>query len=297
MSIRQRLRDQANTDRRCDHCRKGIDTSQRLGSLCPTCEGRRARFGSVKVTKALPRHEWQGAWRCAWAALNGTGPSGKRITTTRSLIPPDIQQAVLALMVPPALPPKHEQRSSNPQFVLWRELVWRQSAEARKKPNRHVNSTVHYSNGRYRAVDLLAVLLALTIYTEERPAQFPHESAEIARARALLDLWKSRPHRPRTYTAKVAKRYKTGVVKDSSWRRKQYLPGSVTRLLAERIRQSAVGLYLLVEARKIIAATAKQKPAPRKPTLPPPTLIVPARPLTIAERLMARYPPDKIENR
>jgi hypothetical protein len=141
--------------------------------------------------------------------------------------------------VEPASPlPRAKARDSNPAYLLQRELVWWNDPASAKK---ETAERVPYD---YSAQGLLKTLLAVSIYVEDRDGQgFPGDAPEIVLAFALCQMRR----RPRFSAGKRGAK------------RSQPVSATVRTLLAERIKKSLAGTYLLASARSIIAEERSSK--------------------------------------
>jgi hypothetical protein len=213
------IREQAQAkDRRCDVCSRPTGT---VAYLCRRHLHQRKKLGSARVSGGvLHRNVWR--------------PWCPHVNRYLSRHPPDreVLNAALALVTPGNTPRPSEQRWQNKRWLLWRELVHWHDPRAR----------FHGRHGRYDALGILRVLLAVTVYIEDRDGRgFPDDAEDFAKVHALLTMVKRR----------------------DPWTR----PVSVMRTLGARIRKS-LGMYLLTTARAILAEHAK-RPAP--PPDPNPT--------------------------
>jgi hypothetical protein len=189
----------------------------------------------------------------------------------------EVKAAAARLLDPGPMPKKtRDMRSTHAPWLWHREMTWCAAPEARYREATR--------RGHYKPAGLIAMLVAVTVFTDEREGVgFPGDAEDTAKARALLDLFK----RPK------------------SGQRGGKIPATVLRVLVKRLRAATtLGVYLLTTARAVSAANlAAQRERGRQVArrdLPAPRIIEPvAKPRAAggwpySEEVIARYA-DRIE--
>src|SRR5438094_6460788 len=143
VSIQQRHREVAGTHRRCEICRRDIDTRKYLGGRCPRCRERRRKFGHDKTSRRLQRREWDMLLRLVRIQMH-TNPPGE-----------EVRAAAARLLDPGPMPGARDMRSTHPPYLWWREATWMRSAEAQRVEAKR--------RGHYKAAGIIAVLAAVTV--------------------------------------------------------------------------------------------------------------------------------------
>jgi hypothetical protein len=174
----------------------------------------------------------------------------------------EVLASVGRLIEPGNAPPPSLSRL-HPRRVFYSELAWWQQPESRKVHRRW----------NYSPRGILSRLVAAQVVLIEQERRFPGAAPEIELARTIAWMFR-RPKR-------------------ASGRRGKRVSGAVLRGLAERIKQSVVGVYLLVSARALMRQREQEQEEiskrPRKSTPPPPTIWTPPHRVNRVEELKQRF--------
>jgi hypothetical protein len=261
-SIQQRTREARGRWRVCDHCHRNIVG---LGALCRRCRRRRGRFGTVKPHTRLDRSEWNNGADSPYAVAE------KYIAEHPP--PTDVIEGLRNLLAPGNPLPPTNNRATNAAYVVRQEMLWQADPRSAKKCDAEGQPYTYSDEQR------LAVLLATTLWIEEREGiGFPHDSADVARATALL-LMRKRPRHP---AGRIGAK------------RSRPIPPTALHAVARRLRETeALGVYLLVGTRHIIRRRQQEQDAiskrPRKPGPPPPRIWTPPPRPSRVSLLVAKY--------
>jgi hypothetical protein len=225
--ISQRKSEHRYTDRRCDACQRQTDG---LSSLCRRHIKYRGKHGSVKVRRYTKSRDYLHLVKLARAYLKEHPPEQPILDSmARFLQPPD------------AIPRGSRARGRRERAALRQEMSRWSDPRYRKS---HTHGTTKGDRGYfkydYTPTGILAVLVGITAYIDEREGQgWPHSAEAIEKAHALIRLWR----RPRSVRG-GKEPYKVSAT----------ISPSTLRGLAARLREfSAVGVYCLITARAILA--------------------------------------------
>ena len=251
-------------DRRCEVCYRAVTA---LGSLCESCRLKRRTFGHPKLSKFLPRYAWEPILPLVRDYMTEHPPSAEVL-------------AAMQRVIGPGNPPPPTMSRLNPRYLLHTEVRWWQDPRARKKHNQR--GRLRARSLDYTPLAILANLTAVSVYIEEREGHgFPGNVADVTMGVALASTWK----RPQ-------------FINRNGRKEGRELRATVRLALGRRIRESAVGVWLIVASRAIIRLRVQQEAAkaklPRKPEMPPVTIVSPIAKPTREQLLIARYV-DRIE--
>lgn len=218
--IQQRTKDHKSTWRVCEVCHKPTNG---LSSLCWKHRRYRGKNGSVKVSRPLYHRDYAHLIGLAVKYMKHNPP------------PLPILESMARLLTPPAAIPKG---SRTPRRAERERLRLEMSRWSDFRYQKKVTDHGQWSRkADYSPRGVLAVLVAITAYVEERPRGWPHDSDRIETARAIIRLWR----RPRKMGGRAGAK------------RSSKIPPSVLRGFAARLREfSMVGVYALLTARAIL---------------------------------------------
>lgn len=211
------------TDRRCEApgCQRQTDG---ISSLCRKHLARRARLGSVRVTRQLRHREYAHLVGVATKYLKRNPP------------PSNITESMLRFLQPPSMvrPITRKQELLITEMTRWNDPRYR---------NKVTNHGGWTRKADYSPRGILAVLIAVKAYVEERDGQgFPHDSEDTAMMFALVRLWR----RPSSYSQ--GPKGRTKPVKNS-----YRVSKTVMVALVKRWREYTIlGVYVLQTARAIL---------------------------------------------
>jgi hypothetical protein len=224
------------TDRRCEACQRQTDG---ISSLCRLHLHRRSRLGSVRVTRQLRHKEYAYLVGVATKYLKKNPPSS------------NVLESMQRFLQPPGMtrPITRKQALLITEMSRWSDARYR---------NRWTDHGGYRRKANYTSTGILAVLIAVKAYVEERDGVgFPHDSEDYAMMFALTRLWR----RPRGYSN--GKKGRLAPIRYSTKVSKTVL----TSLVKQWREYSMVGVYVLQTAR-VILAELKANEAKRNAALP-----------------------------